>query len=53
MDKQHRRGGKKNRKHRRSYRWGGVEHKTTKYRERHHIDPDKRRFGKKQNDKGA
>lgn len=27
--------GKKSRKHRRNYRWDGVEHSTTKYRARH------------------
>jgi hypothetical protein len=37
--KKHRRGGKTNRKHRRNYRWAGVDHSTTKYRLLHHIDP--------------
>jgi hypothetical protein len=43
---QQRRGGKKNRKHRRNFRWAGVDHSTTKYRQLHHIAPDaKRRKG--------
>jgi len=34
-----RRGGKKNRKHRRNYRWDGIDHSITKYRAKHHIGP--------------
>ncbi len=39
----HKKGHKGTRKHRRNYRWAGVEHSTTKYRTRHHIDPAARR----------
>ena len=38
-----RRGGKKNRKHRRNYRWAGVDHAITKYRARHGIGPGPRK----------
>lgn len=32
-------GGSGARKHRRNYRWAGVEHSTTKYRQLHHLAP--------------
>lgn len=40
---QQRRGGKKNRKHRRNYRWAGADHSVTKYRARHNISADAKR----------
>lgn len=36
-------GHKGTRKHRRSYRWAGVEHSVTKYRDRHRIPKDAKR----------
>ncbi len=42
-----RRGGKKNRKHRRNYRWDGVDHSITKYRARHGIAPGPRKGAKR------
>jgi hypothetical protein len=44
---QARRGGKKNRKHRRNYRWAGADHSVTKYRQLHHIAPGARRSDKR------
>lgn len=38
-----RRGGKKNRKHRRNFRWNYTDHPVTKYRARHGIPPGPRR----------
>lgn len=43
--KPQRRGGKKNRKHKRNFRWGGEYHSVTKYRAKHGIPAGPRKRG--------